>query len=76
MKKYLLFLRKTFKENGVGKVIFFYNRLPYKKRYLSINKKIFYLTFMCTKIPKNKKLSYNVITKDKSAKKIFKNILG
>ena len=74
LKNYLFFLKKLFKENNINKAFFFSGNLPYKKKYLRINKKISFLTFMCEKNSSNRKLNYKILTKDPIVKKLFKNI--
>ena len=74
LKNYLFFLKKLFKENNINKAFFFSGNLPYKKKYLRINKKISFLTFMCEKNSCNRKLNYKILTKDPIVKKLFKNI--
>ena len=72
-KEYLIFLKKVFKENGIKNALFFSDYLPYKKRYLKINKKISFLTFSCSKINLSKN-NIEFICKNKEMKKIFNNI--
>ncbi len=74
LKNYLFFLKKLFKENNINKAFFFSGNLPYKKKYLRINKKISFLTFMCEKNSSNRKLNYKILTKDRIVEKLFKNI--
>ncbi len=74
LKNYFLFLKKLFKKNNIRKAVFFHGRLPYKKKYLKINKKISFLTFMCNKSIKTKKLDFKILSKDKKAIKLFNNI--
>lgn len=74
LKEYFMFLKKLFKSNKINKAIFFNGNLPYKKRYLKINKKIFFLTFLCEKEKTIKKKNFNILTTDKKIKKLFNNI--
>lgn len=74
LKNYLLFLKRLFKKNKIEKVIFFHGELPYKKRYLKINKKISFLTFLCEKRKKINKFKFKIFTKDKKIKKLFNNV--
>jgi len=74
LKNYLLFLKRLFKKNKIKKVIFFHGELPYKKRYLKINKKISFLTFLCEKTKKVNKLKFKILTKDKKIKKLFNSV--
>ena len=74
LKNYLFFLKKLFKENNINKAFFFSGNLPYKKKYLRINKKISFLTFMCEKNSSNRKLNYKILAKDRIVEKLFKNI--
>ena len=76
LKEYLLFLKKLFKKNDIRKAVFFHGRLPYKKKYLKINKKISFLTFMCDKTFKTKKSNFKILSKDKVANKLFDNIFS
>ena len=74
LENYLKFLKNLFKKNNVKKAVFFHGKLPYKKKYLKINKEISFLTFLCEK-KKNKEVSYfKVFTKDKKTKKLFSKI--
>ena len=73
LKNYL-FLNRLFKENKIGKAIFFHGELPYKKRYLKINKKISFLTFLCEKTKKINKVKFKILTKDKKIKKLFNSV--
>lgn len=72
-KEYLIFLKKVFKDNGIKNALFFSDYLPYKKRYLKINKKISFLTFSCSKVNSGKN-KIQFICKNKEMKKIFNNI--
>ena len=72
-KEYLIFLKKIFKDNGIKNALFFSDYLPYKKRYLKINKKISFLTFSCSKVNLSKN-KIEFICKNKEMKKIFNNI--
>ena len=74
LKNYFFFLRKLFKKNNINKAFFFSGNLPYKKKYLKINKKISFLTFMCEKNSYDKKFNFKIITKDKTVKKLFNSI--
>ena len=74
LKNYLIFLKKIFKKRGVKKAYFFHGNLPYKKKYLKINKKISFLTFMCEKKTINEKLKIVINTKNKEVKKLFNSI--
>tara|TARA_A100001015_G_C15035928_1_gene736204 strand:- start:3169 stop:3930 length:762 start_codon:yes stop_codon:yes gene_type:complete len=74
LKNYLIFLKKLFKKRGVKRAYFFHGNLPYKKKYLKINKKISFLTFMCEKKTINEKLKIVINTKNKEVKKLFNSI--
>ncbi len=74
LKNYLSFLKKIFKKNNISYVVFYYGNLPYKKRYLKINKKISFLTFLTLKEKNLKKIKYKILTKEKKVKKMFKDI--
>jgi len=77
LENYLKFLKKSFVKNNVKKVYFYYDRLPYKKKYLNINKKIFFLTFLCEKdINSSQNLDYSLVSKNKSVLKIFEKVFG
>ena len=74
LKNYFIFLKKLFKKNNINKAFFFSGNLPYKKKYLKINKKISFLTFMCEKKSSNNKLDFKILTKDKTVEKLFYSI--
>jgi ubiquinone/menaquinone biosynthesis C-methylase UbiE len=69
---YLIFLKKTFEKNNINYAIFYSNYLPYKKKYLKINKKISFLTFLCSK--NNYKSGFALKTKNKEMLKVFNKI--
>ncbi len=74
-KDYLVFLKKVFKDNGIKNALFYSDYLPYKKRYLKINKKISFLTFSCSKVKSNKN-NIKFICKNREMNKIFNKIFG
>ena len=74
LKNYLSFLKKIFKQNNITSVVFYYGNLPYKKKYLKINKKISFLTFLTMKEKNIKKINYKILTKETKVKKLFKDI--
>ena len=75
LKNYLIFLNKSLLENEIYKATFYFDKLPYKKKYLASNKKIYFLTILCEKSDQiNKTLNYKFLTKDKKAKKLFSEI--
>jgi len=74
LKNYFLFLKKLFKKNKISKAIFFCGNLPYKKKYLKINKKIYFLTFLCEKGKIDKIQKFKILTKDKKIKQLFNSI--
>ena len=74
LKNYLLFLKGIFKKNKIKEAIFFHGDLPYKKKYLKINKKISFLTFLCEKRKKIHNSKFKILTKDKKIKKLFNSI--
>ena len=77
LKNNLIFLKKVFHKNKIKKVHFFYSNLPYKKKYLKINKKISFLTFLCIKDKNfNKKISYTLLSKNTKIQKLFNQIFG
>ena len=69
---YLIFLKKIFEKNNINYAIFYSNYLPYKKKYLKINKKISFLTFLCSK--NNYKSGFALKTKNKEMLKVFNKI--
>ena len=71
IKDYFLFLKKIFKKNNINRAFFFHGNLPYKKKYLKINKKISFLTFMCEKKASLASSSFKILTKDNYVKKLF-----
>lgn len=71
IQDYFLFLKKLFKKNRINTAIFFHGNLPYKKKYLKINKKISFLTFMCEKKSNVSKSNFKILTKDNHVKKLF-----
>lgn len=72
LNDYLSFLKKTFQNNKINNAMLYFDKLPYKKKYLASDKKIYFLTILCEKNNlKNKKTKTNILTKDKKAKKIF-----
>ncbi len=71
IQDYFLFLKKLFKRNNIKKAVFFHGNLPYKKKYLKINKKISFLTFMCEKKKNISSYKFKILTKDKKVKKLF-----
>lgn len=71
IQDYFLFLKKLFRKNSINKAVFFHDNLPYKKKYLKINKKISFLTFMCEKKSNNSKSNFKILTKDNRVKKMF-----
>ncbi len=74
LENYLLFLKILFNKNKIRKATFFHGRLPYKKKYLKINKKISFLTFLCEKEKHTKASNFKILTKDTSVKKLFNKI--
>jgi len=74
LKNYLLFLKELFGKNKIKKAIFFHGKLPYKKRYLKINKKISFLTFLCEKRAGINNPDFKILTKDKKIEKLFNSI--
>ena len=74
LKNYFIFLKRLFKKNNINKAFFFSGNLPYKKKYLQINKKISFLTFMCEKKSSNNKLDFKILTNDKTVEKLFYSI--
>ena len=74
LENYLRFLKRLFNKNKVRKAIFFHGQLPYKKKYLKINKKIAFLTFLCEKEKNAKSSNFKVLTKDSSVEKLFNSI--
>lgn len=65
LKNYLFFLNKLFIKNDVKRVFLFFDKLPYKKTYLNINKKIYFLTFLCEKeFGYKNKIQYKLIKKN------------
>ena len=74
LKSYFLFLKKLFKKKKISKAIFFCGNLPYKKKYLKINKKIYFLTFLCEKEKKMQTQNFKILTKDKKIKQLFNSI--
>lgn len=75
LKEYLIFLKKIFKKNKIQNAIFYSDYLPYKKKYLNINKKISFLTFCCSK-KRDANNKFLLICKNKETQKIFKKIFG
>lgn len=71
IQDYFIFLKKLFKKNSINKAVFFHDNLPYKKKYLKINKKISFLTFICEKKSNNSKSNFKILTKDNRVKKMF-----
>jgi len=71
IQDYFLFLKKLFKKNKINKAVFFHGNLPYKKKYLKINKKISFLTFMCEKKSNVPDYNFKILTKDNHVKKLF-----
>ena len=76
LDKYFLFLKKIFIKNKISKAFFFHGVLPYKKKYLKINKKIAFLTFLCTKKKGNHNKKFEILTKDKTIRKKFNKIFN
>ncbi len=74
LEDYFLFLKKIFKKNEIYNAVFFSGNLPYKKKYLKINKKIYFLTFLCQKGKKSKNKNLRILTKDLKIKKLFNSI--
>ena len=75
LKDYLSYLKKSLIKNKINKTTFYFDNLPYKKRYLATNKKIYFLTILCEKTSQKNKISnYNFLTKNKKAKKLFLEI--
>lgn len=75
LKNYLNFLYKSLNENKISKATFYFDRLPYKRKYLASKKKIYFLTILCEKnFQKNITPNYKFLTKDEKAKKIFLEI--
>jgi len=72
-EEYLIFLKKVFIKNKIYNALLYSDYLPYKKKYLKINKKISFLTFCCSKI-KNKKNNIKFMCKNKEMQKIFKKV--
>ena len=71
LEDYFLFLKKIFKKNKIYNAVFFAGNLPYKKKYLKINKKIYFLTFLCKKGKTTKKKNFRILTKDLKIKRLF-----
>ena len=71
LEDYFLFLKKIFKKNKIYNAVFFGGNLPYKKKYLKINKKIYFLTFLCKKGKTTKKKNFRIFTKDLKIKRLF-----
>ena len=71
LENFLLFLKKLFDKNKIRKATFYHGRLPYKKKYLKINKKISFLTFLCEKEKYAKTSKFKILTKDTTVKKLF-----
>lgn len=71
IRDYFLFLKKLFKKNNINKAVFFHDNLPYKKKYLKINKKISFLTFMCEKKVNKQNSNFKILTKDNNVKRLF-----
>jgi SAM-dependent methyltransferase len=74
-EEYLIFLKKVFKENKIKNALFYSDYLPYKKKYLKINKKISFLTFSCSKL-KKKKNEIKFLCKNSEMKEVFNKIFG
>ena len=75
LKSYLIFLRKIFLKNKIYEVDFFCGELPYLKKYLSFDRKIFFLTILMKKNYKNnKKIKYNLSTTNKKISLVFKKV--
>tara|TARA_B100000029_G_C17605918_1_gene967379 strand:- start:4481 stop:5242 length:762 start_codon:yes stop_codon:yes gene_type:complete len=74
LKSYLLFLKKLFSKNKIRKAIFFHGKLPYKKKYLKIDKKISFLTFLCEKRTNINNSGFKILTKDKKIEELFNSI--
>ena len=75
LKNYLIFLRKIFLKNKIYEVDFVCGELPYLKKYLSFNRKFFFLTILMKKNYKNnKKIKYNLNTTNKKISLIFKKV--
>ena len=72
LEDYFLFLKKIFKKNKINNAVFFSGNLPYKKKYLKIKKKIYFLTFLCKKEKTIKNQNFRILTKDLKIKKLFK----
>ena len=58
--------------DNINYAIFYSNYLPYKKKYLKINKKISFLTFLCSK--NNYKSEFALKTKNREMLKVFNKI--
>ncbi len=74
-EEYLSFLKKVFQKNNIKNALFYSDYLPYKKRYLKINKKISFFTFYCSKV-NLKKNEIKLICKNPEMIKVFKKIFN
>ena len=71
---YLNFLKQVFKKYNIKYGFFYADYLPYDKKYLKINEKISFLTFLADK--KNKKRSFQIKTKNNKLLKIFNKVFN
>ena len=74
-EEYLSFLKKVFQKNNIKNALFYSDYLPYKKKYLKINKKISFFTFYCSKV-NLKKNEIKLICKNPEMIKVFKKIFN
>ena len=77
LREYLIFLKNIFKKNNINQAIFYSDYLPYKKKYLKINKKISFLTFLCVKgRKKNNSSNFKFICKNNEMAEVFEQIFN
>ncbi len=73
LENYLKSLKILFNRSNIKKVNFYLNQLPYKKKYLKTDKKIYFLTMLCEKDSSINDFKYKLLTNVSKAKKIFSN---
>lgn len=74
IEDYLEFILKEKQKHKIGEIYIFCEKLPYNPKYLHVkNREIFFMTFLCVKDTRKKKLK--IFTSNKQVKKICEKIL-